>query len=339
MDVFWFLLIDGIAWGAAYGIVALSIVLVHTVTRVVNIAQGEYATLGALGFYMALNVGGQVLTMAVCGAHLALAALTIGGNVLKKRRFLLAAEWNLGTALCLALAWVLVAATGGNYWAAALYAMVLAAAFAVIIFRLTVRPLMNASPLVLVVCSIGVFLTMSGLSLALFGAEPRPIAPVSNGGVMMGPVFVQYQSLLIALSSIGVMAALYVFSERTMTGRALRASAVNRDGAEICGIPVLWAGNLSFVLAAVFSALGGLLLAPMITASYDMGLTLGLKAFVGAAMGGLAEYPAAVIGVLLVGTIESFSAFSASSFRDVIVYTLIIPILIWRNAVKPPEDH
>ena len=135
------------------------------------------------------------------------------------------------------------------------------------------------------------------------------------------------------------MLGLYAFSERTLVGQALQATAVNRVGAQLCGIPVRVAGQLSFAIGAGFSALSGLLLAPLITANYDMGFPIGLKGFVAAALGGIAEYPTAVIGVLLVGLTESFSAFQVSAFRDVIVYLMVIPILLWRNAVRPPEAH
>jgi branched-chain amino acid transport system permease protein len=162
---------------------------------------------------------------------------------------------------------------------------------------------------------------------------------VVDGGVELGPVFVTYQSLWICASSLVAMIALYLFSERTLVGQALQATAVNRTGAQLCGIPVSVAGQLSFAIGAGFSALSGLLLAPLITANYDMGLPIGLKGFVAAALGGIVEYPTALVGVLLVGLMESFSAFQVSAYRDVVVYLMVIPILLWRNVVRPPETH
>lgn len=103
------------------------------------------------------------------------------------------------------------------------------------------------------------------------------------------------------------MVALYLFSERTLIGQALQATAINRVGAQLCGVPVQVAGQLSFAIGAAFSALSGLLLAPLVTANYDMGFPIGLKGFVAAALGGIIEYPTALIGVLLVGLTESFS--------------------------------
>ena len=64
---------------------------------------------------------------------------------------------------------------------------------------------------------------------------------------------------------------------------------------------------------------------------YDTGFLVGLKAFVGAIIGGLVSYPIAAAGALLVGLLESFSSFWASAFKEVIVFTLIIPFLLWRS--------
>ena len=75
-----------------------------------------------------------------------------------------------------------------------------------------------------------------------------------------------------------------------------------------------------------------MLLAPLVTANYEMGFVVGLKGFVGAVMGGLVTYPLSLAGVFLVGVFESYSAFFSSAFRDAWVFALVIPILLWRNA-------
>lgn len=97
------------------------------------------------------------------------------------------------------------------------------------------------------------------------------------------------------------------------------------------GIPTELAGDLSFALAALIGAISGLLIAPITTVYYDTGFLIGLKGFVAAIIGALASYPLAVVGALLVGLLESFSSFWASAFKEVIVFTLIIPVLWWRS--------
>ena len=77
--------------------------------------------------------------------------------------------------------------------------------------------------------------------------------------------------------------------------------------------------------------MSGMLIAPITTVYYDTGFLIGLKGFVGAIIGGLASYPVAAAGSLLVGVLESFSSFWASAYKEVIVFTLIIPVLVWRS--------
>ena len=125
--------------------------------------------------------------------------------------------------------------------------------------------------------------------------------------------------------------ALFVFFGRTMIGKALRATAINRVGARLMGIPTGLAGDVSFALAALIGAISGLLIAPITTVYYDTGFLIGLKGFVAAIVGGLASYPLALAGAILVGLLEAFSSFWASAYKEVLVFTLIIPVLWWRS--------
>jgi branched-chain amino acid transport system permease protein len=138
------------------------------------------------------------------------------------------------------------------------------------------------------------------------------------------------QSIVIIGVSITLIIALYLYFERTLLGKALRATAVNRLGARLVGIGTTQAGRLAFVLAAAMGALCGVLIAPLTTVYYDSGFLIGLKGFVAAIIGGMSSYPVAAIGAILVGLLESYSSFWASAFKEVIVFTLIIPVL-WRS--------
>jgi len=110
---------------------------------------------------------------------------------------------------------------------------------------------------------------------------------------------------------------------------------MNRVGARLMGIPTGLAGDLSFALAALIGAISGLLIAPITTVYYDTGFLIGLKGFVAAIIGGLASYPVALLGALVVGLLEAFSSFWASAFKEVIVFTLIVPVLLWRSLNSP----
>src|SRR5690606_9031358 len=146
-------------------------------------------------------------------------------------------------------------------------------------------------------------------------------------------------AIIIFGASLALIVLLFLFFERTLTGKALRATAVNRVGARLMGISSNGAGRLSFTLAAFTGALSGLLIGPTTTIFYDSGFLIGLKGFVAAVFAGLASYPAAMAGAMLVGVLEAFSSFWASAFKEVIVFTFIVPVLLWRSLRDPHADE
>lgn len=331
-DTALFLLVDGLTNGLVYALLALSLVLVFTVTRVVNIAQGEYVMLGALT--LADLMQGRVPgTLYLLLGGLVLCVILDLGRWRRDWRGALVFTLSLaiGAAAAVALIWASLALRFPVI-GMMLVALVLVAPLGVLIYRFTVNPIPNAPTIVFVIITVGVSMSLQGLGLLIWGANPYPVDPIASGGTMLGPVFIPYQSFAILITALASMGGLYLFSEYTLIGKALQASAMNRLGAQFCGIPVATAGALAFLLAAAFSALSGMLLAPLITANYEMGFMVGLKGFVGGALGGLINYPLSLAGVMLVGGLESTSAYLASAFRDVLVFSLLIPILLWRNA-------
>ncbi len=115
--------------------------------------------------------------------------------------------------------------------------------------------------------------------------------------------------------------------------------ALETGAGRFFGIGTTQAGRLAFTLAAAMGALCGVLIAPLTTVYYDSGFLIGLKGFVGAIIGGLASYPVAALGALLVGLLESYSSFWASAFKEVIVFTLIIPVLVLRSLAAPEVEE
>src|SRR5260370_23217220 len=140
---------------------------------------------------------------------------------------------------------------------------------------------------------------------------------------------------------------LFLFFERTLTGKALRATAVNRVGARLVGILPSTTGAIAFLLASALAGICGILLGPVTTLYYDSGFLIGLKAFVGAIIGGLVSYPATAIGAILVGLLESYAAFWSSAFKEVLVFGALIPLLLWQSLMSAggveeeseQEDH
>jgi branched-chain amino acid transport system permease protein len=207
------------------------------------------------------------------------------------------------------------------------------------IYRLAFQPLAEATTLVLLIVSVGVHFALLGIGLVMFGAEGSRTTPFSDARFEIGALAITGQSLVIVGVSVWLILALYLYFERTLSGKALRATAVNRLGARLVGIGTTQAGRLAFTLAAVMGALCGVLIAPLTTVYYDSGFLIGLKGFVGAIIGGLGSYPIAAGGALLVGLLESFSSFWASAFKEVIVFTLIIPVLLWRSLKSRHVDE
>jgi branched-chain amino acid transport system permease protein len=131
--------------------------------------------------------------------------------------------------------------------------------------------------------------------------------------------------------ALALMGGLFVFFEFTLLGAALRATAINRLGARLVGIATVQSGLIAFAVAGAIGALSGILIAPLTTIYYDSGFLVGLKGFTAAIIAGLASYPGAVVAAVLVGLVESFSSFWASALKEVIVFTAIIPVLLWRS--------
>ena len=148
-----------------------------------------------------------------------------------------------------------------------------------------------------------------------------------------------WQAIIIGLAALALIVLLWLFFERSLYGKALRATAVNRLGARLMGISSQASGQLTFGMAALIGALSGLLIGPTTTVFYDSGFLIGLKGFVAAVIAGLSSYPVALVGALFVGVVEAFSSFWASAFKEVIVFTLILPILLWRSLASGHSDE
>jgi branched-chain amino acid transport system permease protein len=209
--------------------------------------------------------------------------------------------------------------------------LIIVTALGPLLYRVAYQPLAEASVLVLLIVSVAVHFVMLGLGLWFFGAEGSRTPPFTDATFHVGEVNVSGQSALVLLSSLILIGALYLFFGRTLYGKALRATALNRVGARLVGISPSLAGSLTFTLAALLGAFSGVLIGPITTIYYDSGFLISLKGFVGAIIGGLSSYPLAAAGSVLVGLLESFSSFWASAFKEVIVFTLIIPVLLWRS--------
>jgi branched-chain amino acid transport system permease protein len=134
------------------------------------------------------------------------------------------------------------------------------------------------------------------------------------------------------------MIVAYLFFNRTLVGKALRATAFNRVGARLVGISPSFSGTVAFLCASFVGAITGILISSLTTIYYDTGFLIGLKGFVAAIVGALMSYPVAALGALIVAGIETASSFWVSTYKDVIIFAAVLPILLWQNLFHTLHD-
>lgn len=335
-----FLMQDGIINGAIYALLAVAIVLVFAVTRVIFIPQGEFVTFGALTL-TSLEAGQMPGTtwFLLC---LGIAAFAL--DLVRKRRVLTGRlvvkrfAWDILMPAAFVLATYLLAPLKLGLAANLVLCIALVVPMGPLIYRIAFEPIADASVLVLLIAAVGVHLAMTGLGLVFFGPEGFRADAFTSTSFSFGPLMVSGQSILVLVVTSILMVALSLFFGRALIGKALIASAVNRRGARIVGIPEALSGRVAFIMAALIGTLSGLLVAPMVTITYDTGFMIGLKGFVAAILAGLASYPWSVVAAIFVGLLESGASFLASEFKDVVVFTVLIPFLLVRSLTGNHSD-
>ena len=324
--------IDGIATGSIYVLVGLGLVLIFSVTRVVFVPFGDIVAFSALTL-ASMQLGRMPGTVYLVATLAALACLVEAGHHLRRgrpqriARGLLA--YGLLPLLPAALAWL----AGPNWpaWLQIPLAVALVVPIGPLIERIALRPLADASILLLLVVSVALTFGLSGLGLLFFGPEGFRTKPLTTEMFRFGTIIVTAQTLLMVATAAVFSLLLFVFFEKTLPGKALRAVSVNRVGARIVGIRPANTATLAFLLASLLGAISGILIGPTTTLYYDSGFIIGLKAFVGAIIGGLVSYPGTALGALLVGILESFASFWNSALKEVVVFSALIPVLLWRS--------
>lgn len=336
------LTLDGFTNGAVYALLAMATVLLFAVTRVIFIPQGEFVAFGALTLAM-LQTGQTPGTVWLLLIMAALAAVLELVHALRRgqpaSRWLPALARTLVYPVAIALLTIWAAPKQFPLVVQAILTLALVTPFGSLVYRLAYESLADATVLVLLIISVGVHFALTGLALLFFGAEGFRNPSFWDDRFSIGSLTLSGQTLIIFLASGALIVMLWLFFERTLYGKALRATAVNRLGARLMGIPTVSAGRLSFTMAAFIGALSGLLIGPTTTIFYDSGFLIGLKGFVAAVFAGLSSYPLAAAGALGVGVLEAFGSFWASSFKEVIVFTSILPVLLWRSLRDPHHEE
>lgn len=336
-----FLLQDGITSGAIYALLGLALVLVFAVTRVILIPQGEFVTFGALTYAVLATgkVPGTTLLALGMGVVAFCFDMVAGRSTMNPRKF--ARSLALNILLPLAI-WAIATTMAGRQNGVTvnfLLSIVIVAPIGLYLYRIAYQPIAHASVLVLLIASVGMHLALQGLGLVFFGPEGLRAPALSAAAFTLGPLRFTGQSIGIYAITILLIVGLWLLFGYTLYGKALRATAVNRLGARIVGIRTTLSGQVAFLLAAVIGTISGILIVPITTIYYDTGFLIGLKGFVAAIIGGLVSYPLTAAAALVVGIVEAFSSFYASNFKEVIVFTLLLPVLILRSLASPEVEE
>jgi branched-chain amino acid transport system permease protein len=215
--------------------------------------------------------------------------------------------------------------------AALALAIIVPAIVGVLIEKLAIEPVKGAETVTLIIITIGASLVIRGLTAVFLGKNTHSLPPFSGDAPIeiLGATLLPQSLWVLGVTAL-VVVALWYFFNRTLQGKAMLATSVNRLAAELVGINTGWVLFMSFAMSAALGALGGILLTPITMTSYDVGIMLGLKGFVAAVLGGLGNGLGAVVGGLLVGILEAMGAgYISSAYKDAIPFVLILLILFF----------
>ncbi len=213
---------------------------------------------------------------------------------------------------------------------AAALAVALAALIGLALARFAVQPARDASVVTLIIITIGAAILLRGIAALVWDKRVHALpafsgeAPIALAGATLAP-----QSLWVIGVAALIVCALWLFFNRTLTGKAILAVSHNRFAAQLMGISVRRVLLASFALSAALGALAGILVAPITFTSWDVGVMLGLKGFAAAILGGMGSGPGAVLGGLALGLLESLGAgYLSSAYKDAIAFVVMLAVLM-----------
>jgi len=300
-------IISGLTSGSIYALIALGFTLIFNATNIINFAQGELVMLGGVTA-VSLNL---FLRPAMTGFF---------ANVLSLPAWLS----SLGATLIILILSVLAVTLIG-----------------MIFERLVIHPLRNASVISLIISTIGVSIFLKGLAMMLWGKDPLSLpsfsgdTPIKFFGASITP-----QNLWVFGLTFLSFGVLQFFFSYTITGKAIKACSVNKTAASLVGINTSRMVLYSFALSAGLGAMAGVIITPIAMTSFSAGSVLGLKGFVAAVLGGLGAPLGAVVGVLLLGVLESLSiAFISSGYKDAIAFFILLKSGTRRSISSNPSSY
>ena len=353
-------LVNGVAWGSIYALLALGYTMVYGVLRLINFAHGDVYMIGAMAGYYFATRGAPSRPLATFLYFLLVTFLFTllrdrirpapGGRIWRSPGFLaMLAAGTLGALIFRPVVAALAAGVGHvaslvtglaqaggalALGAVLLVAMTVAGLTGFVIERSAYRPLRAAPRLTALIAAIGVSLLLENGGQFVFGADPKffPTLFPNREFASAGGVVVTNIQILILTVSVLLMVALTLIIRRTRLGKAMRAVSFDMNSARLMGIPIDSVISFTFVLGSALAGAAGVLVGlsnPKIEPL--MGIMPGIKAFVAAVLGGIGSVPGAMLGGILMGVAETLVVgYLSSTYRDAIAFVILIAILLFR---------
>ncbi|MGJ5180645.1 branched-chain amino acid ABC transporter permease [Bradyrhizobium oligotrophicum] len=202
-----------------------------------------------------------------------------------------------------------------------------------VVFNLGVYyPLRHRTYLPVIIATIGASILLANSVLAIYGPQPQVLQGwFETPGIQLGPVYLDSQYLLIIVVTIALVIFNYWFFEHTMLGKKLQATSQDKEMASLLGISVSTMIMITFIYSAVLGGLAGILVAPILFVSIQMGSTIALKAFAATIIGGFGDVTGAIIGGLALGVIETFgAAYVSVPYKDGFAFLVLVAFLVFR---------
>lgn len=220
-------------------------------------------------------------------------------------------------------------------------AIVLAMAFCAIMGALieliAYRALRGSSRLVAMASALGVSTALQIVAQMIFGSQTRSMRSFLPLEIQSYRIFgnasITNLQIITIIVAVCMMVVLQFYLKKTRSGKALRATALDREAASLMGINTNHVISLTFMIGSAMAAIGGFLVGASYDAVYPtMSTSVGNKAFAAAILGGIGNIPGAMIGGVLIGIFESLgAAYISSSYRDAISFVVLILVLL----IKP----
>ncbi|HWU36750.1 MAG TPA: branched-chain amino acid ABC transporter permease [Candidatus Acidoferrum sp.] len=194
------------------------------------------------------------------------------------------------------------------------------------------RPSRSRDHLVLILLTIGLSIVLRGVMQKTWGRNSMPVPSLSGGAPLslLGATLLPQAIWILGITGVAI-GLLVLFFRKTTLGLAMRAVASNSTAAAVVGLRVSRVRTLSFALAGTLGGLAGVLITPITTLRYDIGVLLGLKGFAAAILGGFGSFPGAIVGGIVLGLLESLgAAYVSSAWKDSIAFLVLLLVLLGR---------